>query len=93
MTTQVIVLVSLPISSAIRGIETDRIVMVKPTENSPNSATASTIHGYLGLPAMRSTTRSRSMRGHGTTATSSAPSALVDSSSGWLSSRSRTGTG
>ena len=45
VTTQVIVLVSLPSSSAIRGIETDRIVIVKPTENRPNRATASTIHG------------------------------------------------
>ena len=55
VTTQVMVLVSLPSSSAIRGIETERIVMVKPTENRPNSATARTIHGYCGLPAMRST--------------------------------------
>ena len=45
MTTQVTVLVSLPRSSAIRGIETERIVIVKPTENSPNRATARTIHG------------------------------------------------
>ncbi len=45
VTTQVIVLVSLPSSSAIRGIDTERIVMVKPTENRPNRATARTIHG------------------------------------------------
>ena len=86
VTTQVTVLVSLPSSSAIRGIDTDRIVIVKPTENSPNSATVSTSHGYRGLPATRSCTRSRSMSGHGTTATSSAPGASIDSSSRWLSS-------
>ena len=45
MTTHVTVLVSLPISSAMRGIETERIVIVKPTEKSPNRATARTIHG------------------------------------------------
>lgn len=82
VTTHVTVLVSLPSSSAILGIETARIVMVKPTENSPNRATASTTHGYFGLPAMRSTTRSRSKSGQGTTATSSAPGASIDSSSG-----------
>ena len=45
VTTQVTVLVSLPSSSAMRGIDTDRMVMVKPTENSPNRATESTTHG------------------------------------------------
>jgi hypothetical protein len=45
VTTQVTVLVSLPSSSAIRGIDTDRIVIVNPTEKSPNKATVSTSHG------------------------------------------------
>ena len=45
VTTQVTVLVSLPSSSAMRGIDTDRIVIVNPTENRPNSATVRTSHG------------------------------------------------
>src|ERR1044072_7266207 len=45
VTTQVTVLVSLPRSPAIRGMETDRIVIVKPTENRPNSDTTNTAHG------------------------------------------------
>ncbi len=45
VTTQVTVLVSLPSSSAIRGIDTDRIVMVNPTLNRPSSTVASTSQG------------------------------------------------
>ena len=45
VTTHVTVLVSLPRSSAMRGIDTDRIVIVKPTEKSPKSATIRTSHG------------------------------------------------
>jgi hypothetical protein len=45
VTTQVTVLVSLPRSSAMRGIDTERIVIVKPTENSPNRATIRTSQG------------------------------------------------
>ncbi len=86
VTIQVTVLVSLPSSSAIRGIDTERIVIVNPTENRPNRDTARTIQGYFGLPATRSTTRSRNRRGQGITTTSSAPGASMDSSSGWLSS-------
>ncbi len=47
MTSHVSVDSSEPRSSAMRGIETDRIVMVKPTLNRPSSTVASTTQGYF----------------------------------------------
>jgi hypothetical protein len=64
-----------------RGIEFERIVIVKPTENRPNSAVASTIHWYRGLDSTRSVTLRRSSNGHGMICSSSAPGASTERSS------------
>ena len=45
VSTQVSVLTSDPRSSAMRRIELERMVIVKPTENRPNNTVANTSHG------------------------------------------------
>ena len=64
-------------SAAMRGSETVRMVMVKPTEKSPASVVQRTHQRSLSPSLIRRTTRSRNSSGHGTTTTSSAPGASM----------------
>ena len=82
MTTQVSVLSLEWRSWAMRGIEFDRTVIVKPTEKRPNSDVAKTIHWYRGLASTRFVTLRRRSNGHGMICSSSAPGASTEKSSG-----------